>query len=196
MIIPRPCFEPVQVHYAEMGFWAKILHAWRTQPRFKLTADWTIILDDGTRIVFPAGFVTDFASVPRALWFIPGFSPYGPLLCGSIPHDFGYQHGYLLSPYNTTARYSGSSLQARAKYRSDFGEYIPVFLGADRSFFDDLMEKIVVNESGATFVACTAKEILGRFGGIVWKCYRKKGPGAYNTNSLGLPGVAYKNKEL
>lgn len=196
MLIPRPSFEPVQVKYSEMGFWAKIRHAWSTQPRFKLTTDWTIILDDGTPIVFPAGFITDFASVPRLLWFIPGFSPYGPLLCGSIPHDFGYQHGYLLSPYKADAEYSAASLKYRAKYRLEFGDFIPVFFCADRRFFDDLMQKIVVEENGATFVAMVARAVLSTFGIVAWRCYRQKGPGAYNTNSLNLPGVIYKNKEL
>lgn len=39
-------------------------------------------------IVVPAGFVTDFASIPRALWSI--FPPLGPWARPAIVHDFLY----------------------------------------------------------------------------------------------------------
>lgn len=44
-------------------------------------------------IIVPEGFLTDLASVPRALW--AGFSPFDEYLEAAIPHDWGY------SPLNT-----------------------------------------------------------------------------------------------
>lgn len=45
---------------------------------------------DGWRIVVPAGFVTDYASIPRALgWLIP---PRGKYNRPAIVHDWLYQH--------------------------------------------------------------------------------------------------------
>src|SRR5947207_14425957 len=43
---------------------------------------------DGTEISVPAGFVTDFASIPRPLWSIlPKWEKYGP---AAVVHDFLY----------------------------------------------------------------------------------------------------------
>jgi len=41
------------------------------------------------RIVVPKGFVTDFASIPQALWSI-GLSPYGQYSRAAIIHDYLY----------------------------------------------------------------------------------------------------------
>ena len=43
---------------------------------------------DGERIVVPAGFVTDLASVPRAVWSF--YPPDGPWAKAAIIHDFLY----------------------------------------------------------------------------------------------------------
>lgn len=43
---------------------------------------------DGTRVVVPAGFVTDFASIPRAVWVLmPKWEKYGP---AAVVHDYLY----------------------------------------------------------------------------------------------------------
>lgn len=47
----------------------------------------------------------------------------------------------------------------------------------------------MIEVTGATFVAVVAKKVLGKFGDVAWNNYRKKGPGAYGENSLGLPGA-------
>lgn len=41
------------------------------------------------RIVVPKGFVTDFASIPQALWSL-GLSPYGQYSRAAIVHDYLY----------------------------------------------------------------------------------------------------------
>lgn len=39
----------------------------------------------------PAGFVTDFASIPRGLWSL--FPPTGEYAAAAVAHDYLYQHG-------------------------------------------------------------------------------------------------------
>ena len=184
-----PRFEPVPTNYSGLSFLGKIKKAWRTPPKFRLTDDWIITLDDGLQLLFPAGFITDFASVPRLFWLIPGFSPYGPLLCGSILHDFGYQHGYFLTPFDASRTYPRSSKRVCDAYGKTLLGSVPVFIDRPQEFFDRLMEGLVVEVSGAKFVAAVARKVLGRFGHVAWHKYRKKGPGAYGVNSLNLPGV-------
>lgn len=46
--------------------------------------------EDG--IVVPEGFVTDFASVPRALWGV--FPPIGLYTKAAVIHDYLYQYGH------------------------------------------------------------------------------------------------------
>src|SRR5262245_61834039 len=41
------------------------------------------------RIVVPKGFVTDFASIPQALWSL-GLSPHGQYSRAAVIHDFLY----------------------------------------------------------------------------------------------------------
>ena len=40
----------------------------------------------------PAGFITDLASVPRALWSV--FPPHGKYAKAAILHDYMYANGY------------------------------------------------------------------------------------------------------
>jgi len=51
---------------------------------------------DGHQFTVPAGFWTDFASVPRPIW--PVISPYD-LGVGPVPHDFGYFTGHANQAY-------------------------------------------------------------------------------------------------
>ena len=189
MIIPMPRFEPVPANYSGLSFLGKIKKAWKTPPSFRLIENWLITLDDGLQLIFPEGFVTDFASVPRLFWIIPGFSPYGPLLLGAVPHDFGFQHGYFLTKYDPQQVYSIKSMQVYAEHRDRLGDMVPVFIGRKQVFFDNLLEGLTIEATGARFVASVAKKILGKFGNVAWHKYRKKGPGAFGKNSLNLPGV-------
>jgi hypothetical protein len=61
--------------------------------RFRLLEDLTF--DDGsTRVIVPAGFITDFNSVPRGLWNV--FPPWQFPEAGVV-HDYLYQHPGLRS---------------------------------------------------------------------------------------------------
>lgn len=56
---------------------------------------WTLVQDlvyEGSRDTFtvPAGFRTDFASVPRVFWTT--FPPYGRYTKAAVLHDFLYSH--------------------------------------------------------------------------------------------------------
>lgn len=177
MIIPQPRFELI-----------KSASIWDPQ-RYRLTDDWVITLDDGLPIVFPRCFETDLASIPRFMWAIPGFSPSGPLIYGSIPHDFGYQYQYLLTPYSHGTYYPEPSVALRDQFHDAFVDLIPVFVGRNQEFFDALLGGITIEATGARLVAESAELALGMFGVTAWNRYRSVGPTAYNSNSLGLPGM-------
>jgi len=55
--------------------------------RVILSKPYTVTLDDAT-FEIPAGFVTDFASVPRAFWRI--VPPWGRYFPAAIVHDYLY----------------------------------------------------------------------------------------------------------
>jgi hypothetical protein len=58
------------------------------RPLFLLQVDYEVIID-GSRLVIPAGFKYDYASVPRGLWNT--FLPYDPQYAGpATAHDYLY----------------------------------------------------------------------------------------------------------
>jgi hypothetical protein len=58
---------------------------------YKLLEDMVVFSHWYGVCVVPAGFVTDFASVPRGLWNF--FPPTGPYARAAVYHDFLYQMG-------------------------------------------------------------------------------------------------------
>ena len=57
--------------------------------RWRLLAPLTYTRSGGTVITVPVGFVTDFASIPRALWWL--YPPHGDTYgAGAVIHDFMY----------------------------------------------------------------------------------------------------------
>jgi len=66
-------------------------------PSYELLSKMKVLLtfETGEQFIFviPKGFVTDFASIPRLLWFM--YPPDGKHRGGAIPHDMGYAvHGF------------------------------------------------------------------------------------------------------
>ena len=169
MLIPEPQFQTIQ-----------------KSCRVRLTQDWRVELEDGLIIVVPKGFTTDGASVPRLLW--PILSPLGDLRYGAIVHDFGYQHGYLLSEYDSSKVYPRRAIAFRREHRLLFSDYVPMFVFSDQEFFDALFRDIVIAATRVSWKARLAYGILRVFGRFAWNRYRRLGPAAYNTNSLYLPG--------
>jgi len=153
----------------------------------RLLEDWVYQIGESRPIIIPEGFETDFASVPRFLW--PIASPMGILRYGSLPHDFGYQHGYLLTPdfgdYQPGAR--AEAIMNGHKYA--FGGNIPICIGESRKYFDQVLRDVTIAATGAKYRAWGAYAIVRIGGGLPWMNYRKVGPSAYNTNSLHIPGV-------
>lgn len=188
MKISQPIYSRVPYDFQGMSLWKSFVYILKNPPSIKLEEDFVIILDDGAEIVIPKGFVIDGASVPRILWVVPGFSPYGPLLPGAIAHDFGYQHGFLLMRYSEQTAHKLIHLPFDWDMEK-IGPYVPVYIGRKQDFFDKLLKHVVIEANGASVVAGIAYAALKRFGHKAWKNYRKKGPGAYNNNSLNLPGV-------
>lgn len=57
--------------------------------RFEVAEDVEIVVS-GRKFIIPAGYKTDFASVPQALWSL--FPPHGLAAIPSLIHDFMYDH--------------------------------------------------------------------------------------------------------
>ena len=57
----------------------------------RLTKPFIVKLACGTMLTVPAGFTTDFASVPRMFWRI--FPPWGTYSPAAVVHDYLYQSG-------------------------------------------------------------------------------------------------------
>lgn len=186
MMKKAPVYRRVSYQMQGLSWWRQILTVRKEPPRLELLEDWFITLH-GIEVVVPQGFITDGASIPKLLW--PLISPFGPLLEGAIIHDFGYQHGYLLTKYNAMQVYSQLSMEMYQSLAFSFVSEIPVFVGKRRQFFDELLRFITVELNGATVQASIAVWALKPFGWLVWSNYRKSGPGAYNSNSLSLDGV-------
>lgn len=70
--------DPIRVEYVDGRRW-RLLEAF----------EYRIGSPDGPeRVVVPAGFLTDFASIPRALWWL--FHPTGPWAPAALVHDWLY----------------------------------------------------------------------------------------------------------
>jgi hypothetical protein len=72
--------------------------------RWRLLADFKALLIPGVMQTVPAGFVTDFASVPRV--------PLAFLLCGDTAHKAAVLHDYLYSQGGTDRSYADAVLRA------------------------------------------------------------------------------------
>lgn len=188
MIIPSPKLERLPYRMHGLSDIQQIIYKWSHPPLYRLLEDYIITLDDGLQLLHPAGFIIDGASVPRFLW--PLIEPTGPLLEGSIPHDFYYQHGYLLAVRQRGSVMNKKTMEMVRKYPHYFGDKLfPVYLGRGQIFGDLLLRGITIEKHGATVDANRACLALRIFGWIAWRKYRRFGPGAYNTNSLFLPGA-------
>jgi len=64
--------------------------------RYQLTQNFAFVVRDSgvmVRVVVPAGTVTDFASIPRPLWWL--YPPDGPWAEAAVIHDWLYSRGLL-----------------------------------------------------------------------------------------------------
>lgn len=65
----------------------------------RLLAEFEYYEDDGTIHTVPAGYVTDFASVPRVFWAIA--PPLGPYAKAAVVHDWYCEHPEILGRAKT-----------------------------------------------------------------------------------------------
>ena len=185
--IAPPSYERVAYDFQGKSWRGQLWAGLTTPPRVRLLEDWIVIMPGGLRVIVPRGFVTDGASIPRPLWGL--LSPFGVLLEGALLHDFGYQYGYLLAPYRIDQAWNIASLRLRAEYAAIYGPYIPVYVGKPQRFFDDLLQAVTVDITGASAQAWSARQALRLFGMLAWARYRSCGPAAITPNSLHIPGV-------
>jgi len=195
VLIPSPPrYRRVPYDLRGLSWLQQIKHDLQHPPRLEILEDWIIILSCGLTIIIPAGFITDGASIPRWLWWF--ISPFGPLLEGALVHDFGFQYGYLLAVYSVGQAYNLKSIALRKQFAGMFGGNIPVYIGKRQEFFDNLLQHVTLGANGASLHAWLARTALLFFGHHAWDKYRLIGPGAYNNNSLGLPGVDERGKVI
>lgn len=80
-----------------MGYFQGRLELYELEGRngewFALLADLTFIDDDGTSYTAPAGTLTDFASVPRPVWWL--LPKYGKHTRAAVIHDDGCTRRYM-----------------------------------------------------------------------------------------------------
>ena len=156
----------------------------------RIIEDWLFDLH-GYKILIPKGFETDLASIPRFLW--PIIAPMGDLRYGSIPHDFGYQYGYFLTPFDPSTDYPHVSLDNRSRYPIHFGTNIPIFIGESKGFFDKVFRDVNLgaidgkNRLNITFKTTVCYYVLRCCSHLIWNRYRREGAGVLNKNSLCLP---------
>lgn len=61
-----------------------------------------LVVTRGSLLVVPAGFTTDLASIPRALWTV--IAPFELSCVAPIVHDWLYQHGGRIETRHATLR--------------------------------------------------------------------------------------------
>ncbi|MCG8620346.1 MAG: DUF1353 domain-containing protein [Desulfobacterales bacterium] len=86
-LIPQPIETKGRTLAEQLRVWIFEVRKW------KLAEDWDYTLPNGEKIVIPADFEFDGASIPRPLWGI--LSPIGLLLIPGLIHDFGYRYDYI-----------------------------------------------------------------------------------------------------
>lgn len=98
------------------------LHPGRAKSR--LVEDFVVVVD-GIEIVIPAGYISDWASIPRPLWWL--YPPtYGPARHGAWLHDRIYSHEWRWLPKRFADRAlaacilhdGGSQLDSRLFHRA------------------------------------------------------------------------------
>lgn len=101
-------------------------HGWRLLKSF----DYHLGAPDGSeRVVVPAGFVTDFASVPRGLWnLLPPTGPYGK---SAVIHDYLYQHRLVRCQFGAVGEFERVRLVERDEADEIFHEGM-IVLGVRR----------------------------------------------------------------
>lgn len=146
-----PKLQPVRIdmegiYPIRMWRWLAYIREW------VLLEDWYFILPDKkTKIVIPAGFDFDGASIPRPFWSI--LSPVGLLLIPGLVHDYAYRHAELIQV-------------------TEDGNRIPYKPDADRAYWDRLFKDISIAVNGFAITTLIAWLVLKLLGWRTWNKYR------------------------
>ena len=112
-----------------------------------LTSDWPFTIEEG-RFVVPKGTLTDLASIPRFLWWLPGFACFELGSQGPVAHDWAYSHGGQVAPQIRLTR-----------RRADL-----------------LFRRLMRADGVGRFRAGVAWAAVRGFGFLAWHRLRKRGP--------------------
>lgn len=154
-MITMPTMKPLPIKTKGFSFAGRMWALVTVTRKWELTDNYFYTLPDGTRIVIPAGFVHDGASIPKILWGI--LSPTGLLLIAALIHDFSYRYGYLWVVDEKTGDVK--------KWVCGTGSHTD---------YDDLFLKINLEVNGMVLVDHLAAFMLAVFGGIAWREHRLK----------------------
>lgn len=145
-----PKVRPLPIKTKDLP-WHKAVWAWMTQPRrWELLEDYVLDLPGFGKIMVPAGFIFDGASIPRIFWVF--LSPTGLLFIPGLFHDYGYKHNRL--------------------YHSSLGIDYSRRRGYSRKFWDDLFRKIANHVNGMAPINRTAWAAVRAGAWNVWRRYR------------------------
>ena len=151
-----PKLQPIPIRTKEVPFPVALARWIFTIRRWTLLEDWSFVLPEGReghKMVIPAGFQCDGASIPRIFWMV--LSPTGLLLIPALLHDYAYKHRYLWEELS-----DGS--------RRKFGE------GNGRLDWDTLFRDVAIHVNGFVLINYIAWLALVAFGWMGWRSFRKR----------------------
>ena len=152
-MIEMQFLKPVPIPTRGVGRFRALWRWIRVVRKWELTAQWQYVLSDKTKIVIPARFEFDGASIPRPFWAI--LSPVGLLLIPGLIHDFAYRFDFLLEQPS-----DGGPLK---KYRPDSG----------RRFWDRLFRDVAIEVNGFKIINSIAWVALRIGGRWAWNKRRR-----------------------
>jgi len=148
-----PVLRPLPIATKTEFPWMRIKNWIFAVRQWEVMEDWVYQIPDGPRIVIPAPFVFDGASIPRILWAI--LSPTGLLLIPGLVHDFAYRYDYLWA-------------------RDAKGVFYKYDTGAGQAKWDKLFYLIGDEINGMSMLDAMAWGALALGGRFAWKSNRKK----------------------
>jgi len=150
-----PHMQPITIPTANKGFWGAIWLWMMSVRTWKVSKDFQYRLN-GEKLVIPAGFVFDGASIPK---FLASFlSPVGVLLIGGLVHDYGYKYATLL----------------KADKKTTIGI-------KDQRWMDRTFRDVNIKVNGFHFLNYLAYWALRAGGFVAWNGHRKR-----NSNIEGI----------
>ena len=140
--------EPVPIRTKGQSFLARVWALLTVTRKWAVIENWFFTLPNGVKIVVPAGFIFDGASIPKPLWFL--LSPIDLVFIAGLIHDFAYRYGYLWAIASDGRYY---------RYR---------FKNGSRLDYDQLFRDVNVQVNGMIYTDYIAASLLKLFGSIAW----------------------------